>query len=83
MTLTAKALNSGNTADQAAPPVTTSPPEECWTVKQVMAYLQVSSALLHSLRQTTDFPKPVMLGSQSPRWLKSAIDAWLTANAGR
>ncbi|NOH79513.1 AlpA family phage regulatory protein [Vibrio sp. RE86] len=49
-----------------------------FTVKQVCAQLGgISYTTLTKLRRTSDFPKPVMVNNNRPRWRTEDIDTWV------
>ena len=64
-------------------PAPVAPPKPVLTLKEVANLLQVSSRSVQRLVDAGEFPAPVQIGANRPRWLRSAIDAWLERGAAR
>ena len=53
--------------------------EQYLTRRDVLNLLSVSDPTLRSFEKR-DFPKPVVLGPQSRRWLRSEVSSWIEAH---
>lgn len=66
-----------------AQPVPVAPPRAVLTLKEVADELRVAPRTVQRMVADGDFPAPIQLGSNRPRWLRSEIDAWLEREAAR
>lgn len=64
-------------------PAPVAAPRPVLTLAQVADLLLVSARSVQRLVEAGDFPAPIQLGSNRPRWLRSEIDAWLEKGAPR
>ena len=54
--------------------------ESLLTVNEVAKRLNIGRATVYILRKRhPDFPQPISIGPQSPRWLPNELTAWIEA----
>ncbi len=76
-------LVAGLTEVVQAQPAPVAPARPVLTLAEVADLLQISPRSVQRLVDAGDFPAPIQLGSNRPRWVRSEIDAWLQQGAPR
>ena len=52
-------------------------PEQLLTIPALQAKLAISRTALWAVRKLPDFPRPVIVGVSSKRYVESEVDAWM------
>jgi predicted DNA-binding transcriptional regulator AlpA len=60
----------------------TTPPEQFFTVTDIVTMLSISRRTLERMRSSGEFPPPTFIMGRYPRWSESTVSQWVLSKSG-